>query len=49
MGKLNKLEQFNFMPDAEQTARNNRNLSEMFSGALTDYQYLPLSEIIFNP
>ena len=49
MSKLNKLEQFNFMPDAEQTARNNRNLSEMFSGALTDYQYLQLQEIEFNP
>ena len=49
MSKLDKLEQFNFMPDAEQTARNNRNLSEMFRGALTDYEYLPLQEISFNP
>ena len=49
MGKLDKLEQFNFMPDAEQTARNNRNLSEMFRGALTDYEFLPLQEIEFNP
>ncbi|MBQ7338316.1 MAG: ParB N-terminal domain-containing protein [Clostridia bacterium] len=48
MSKLDKLEQFNFMPDAEQTARNNRNLSEMFRGALTDYEYLPLGEVAFN-
>jgi ParB-like chromosome segregation protein Spo0J len=49
MSKLDKLEQFNFMPDAEQTARNNRNLTEMFRGTLTDYQYLPVEEIFFNP
>ena len=49
MGKLDKLEQFNFMPDAELTARNNRNLSEMFKGALTDYEYLPLGAIEVNP
>jgi ParB-like chromosome segregation protein Spo0J len=49
MSKLDKLERFNFMPDAEQTVRNNSNLSEMFRGALTDYQYLPLDEIEFNP
>ena len=49
MSKLDKLAQFNFMPDAEQTARNNRNLQEMFRGALTDYEYLPLEEISFNP
>ncbi len=49
MGKLDKLEKFNFMPDAEQTARNNSNLSEMFRGALTDYEYLPLDEITYNP
>ena len=48
MSKLDKLEQFNFMPDAEQTVRNNRNLSEMFRGALTDYEYLPLGEVAFN-
>lgn len=49
MSKLDKLAQFNFMPDAEQTARNNRNLQEMFRGALTDYEFLPLEEIAFNP
>ncbi len=49
MSKLDKLAQFNFMPDAEQTARNNRNLQEMFRGALTDYKYLPTEEIAFNP
>ena len=49
MGKLDKLEKLNFMPDAEQTARNNSNLSEMFRGALTDYEHLPLTEIVFNP
>lgn len=49
MGKLDKLEQFNFMPDAEQTAKNNRNLNEMFHGAITDYEYLPLTSIQLNP
>ena len=49
MSKLDKLEQFSFMPDVEQTARNNRNLSEMFRGAITDYEFLPVESIIFNP
>jgi ParB family chromosome partitioning protein len=49
MGKLDKLEQFSFMPDVELTARNNRNLSEMFRGAVTDYEFLPVEGIVFNP
>ena len=49
MSKLDKLERFSFMPDGEQTARNNRNLSEMFRGAVTDYEFLPVDSIIYNP
>lgn len=49
MSKLDKLERFSFMPDVEQTARNNRNLSEMFRGAVTDYEFLPVDSIIYNP
>lgn len=49
MSKLDKLERFSFMPDAEQTERNNRNLGEMFRGAVTDYEFLPLERIAYNP
>lgn len=49
MSKLDKLGKFDFMPNPEETTRNNQNLSEMFRGGVTDYDYLPLSSISFNP